>query len=315
MARPLRIEYPGAYYHITSRGNEKKDIFKNQYDRKKFLSYLDSATQRYSAMIHVYCLMNNHYHLLMETPLGNLSQIMRHINGAYTSYFNKKHQRAGHLFQGRYKAILVNADEYAKELSCYIHLNPVKAEFAKKPERYPWSSYCYYIGREKAPGWLVRDFILGYFGKRESSAMRAYSKFVGSRNDQNYISPLKDVVGSTILGNTEFVREIKDKYLKDKKKDRNLPAMMTLTKKVTIEEIEKGVESVFGVEHALTKQIKLYICHKYSGKKLKEIGLHYGLSESGVSQSSRRISLKIKEDRTLEKEIKKIEDKLNLSRV
>src|SRR3989338_416655 len=164
MARPLRIEYTGAFYHITSRGNERKNIFTNEYDFKKFLEYLEAANKRYRAVIHIYCLMSNHYHLLIETPLGNLSQIMRHINGSYTTYFNTKRQRAGHLFQGRYKAILVDADEYAEGLSRYIHLNPVRAGIVTKPEEYDWSSYQCYIGRKKIPSCLKVDFILGYFG-------------------------------------------------------------------------------------------------------------------------------------------------------
>jgi REP element-mobilizing transposase RayT len=122
MGRPLRIEYPGAFYRVTARGNEQRDIYKSRADRERFLGYLASATERYGAAIHVWCLMSNHYHLLMETPAGNLSQIMRHINGAYTNYFNTKRKRAGHLFQGRYKAILVDRDAYALELSRYIHL-------------------------------------------------------------------------------------------------------------------------------------------------------------------------------------------------
>jgi len=133
MARPLRIEYPGAFYHVTSRGNEQKDIFKNRRDREKFLKYLASATQRYAATVHSYCLMSNHYHLLLETPEGNLSEIMRHINGAYTTYFNIKRKRSGHLFQGRYKSILIEADEYLVELSRYIHLNPVMPAWSKSP--------------------------------------------------------------------------------------------------------------------------------------------------------------------------------------
>jgi len=157
MTRPLRIVYPGAFYHITSRGNEKKDIYKSDRDRKKFLAYLESATERYGARIHVYCLMSNHYHLLMETPDGNLSEIMRHINGAYTNYYNVKRVRSGHLFQGRYRALLVEVDEYAEELSRYIHLNPVKAGIAKKPENYIWSSYQDYIGTRKPQQWLARD--------------------------------------------------------------------------------------------------------------------------------------------------------------
>jgi REP element-mobilizing transposase RayT len=201
MARPLRITYPGAFYHVTSRGNERKNVFKSKRDREKFFEYLDrpaprkprpegrgqgelsknghlpfleappgragrlhSATQRYDAVIHVFCLMNNHYHLLLETPSGNLPQIMRHINGAYTTYFNVKRARSGHLLQGRYKAILVDIDEYAKELSRYIHLNPVRAKMVKTPEEYEWSSYQFYIGVKRPPEWLHRDFILGYFG-------------------------------------------------------------------------------------------------------------------------------------------------------
>lgn len=168
MARPLRITFPGAFYHITSRGNEQKVVFKSKRDREKFLEYLESATQRYDALIHAYCMMDNHYHLLLETPSANLPQIMRHINGAYTTYFNIKRKRSGHLFQGRYKAILVEVDEYAKELSRYIHLNPVRAGMVDKPDAYQWSSYPYYIGKEKAPEWLHRAFVLGYFGEKES---------------------------------------------------------------------------------------------------------------------------------------------------
>ena len=117
MARALRIQFPGAFYHVTSRGNERQPVFKSSTDREKFLSYLESATERYGAVVHGYCLLDNHYHLFLETPLGNLARIMQHINGAYTTYFNIKRQRSGHLFQGRYKAILVEADAYAKELS------------------------------------------------------------------------------------------------------------------------------------------------------------------------------------------------------
>ena len=143
MTRPLRIQYSGAFYHITSRGNERRDVFRSKADRERFLFYLAIATERYHARIHVYCLMSNHYHLLLETPEGNLSQIMRHINGAYTTYFNTKRKRAGHLFQGRYKAILVEADEYATHLSRYIHLNPIRAGMVSVPEDYTWSSYHY----------------------------------------------------------------------------------------------------------------------------------------------------------------------------
>ena len=167
---------------------------------KSFWGYLESAVTRYGAAIHSYFLMSDHYHLLLETPAGNLSQIMRHINGAYTTYFNVKHKRAGHLFQGRYKAILVEADEYATELSRYIHLNPVRAGMTSRSEEYRWSSYRGYIGLNKAPDWLSEDFILGYFGGNSPKARNRYRHFVEDLLDKEYVSPLKHVIASTILG-------------------------------------------------------------------------------------------------------------------
>ena len=198
MARPLRIEYPGAFYHVTSRGNEQKDVFKSQKDRERFLSYVESAVVRYGAVVHTWCLMSNHYHLLLETPSGNLSQIMRHINGAYTTYFNVKRKRAGHLFQGRYQAILVEADAYAVELSRYMHLNPVRAGMVAKPEHYQWSSYRSYIGQCTTPAWLKTDFILGYFGRKASDANNSYRRFVEDLLDSAYESPLTATVASTV---------------------------------------------------------------------------------------------------------------------
>ena len=315
MARPLRIAYPGAFYHITSRGNERKNIFRSQRDREKFVSYLESATERYGALIHVFCLMTNHYHILMETPSGNLSQIMQHINGAYTTYFNVKRQRSGHLFQGRYKAILVNIDEYAKELSRYIHLNPVRAKMVDRPEQYRWSSYQYYIGLKKSPEWLVSDFILGYFGKKISDAQREYRAFVEALIEQEYKTPLKNVVSSTILGSVDFIEAIKNKYLSNKKVDPNLPALKEFSRRPSVDEITEEVENAFREDQVLARGVKVYLCHKHTGKMLKEIGRHFDIGDSGVSQASRRIAMKITQDDNLRKRIRKIENKLKVSRM
>ncbi len=312
MARPLRIEYPGAFYHITSRGNERKNIFKSARDREKFLSYLASSTERYGAEIHVYCLMTNHYHLLLETPLGNLSQIMRHINGAYTAYFNTRRQRDGHLFQGRYKAIVVDADEYAGELSRYIHLNPVRAGMVERPEEYRWSSYQYYIDLRKKPQWLKTDFILDYFGKKVSTAQKRYREFVSAFVNKKYGSPLEETVASTILGSIDFVDEIKDKYLDGKKVDRNLPALAELTTGPTIEEISNEVKVVMEEDTALSRKASLYLCHRYSRRTLKEIGSYFGIGESAVSQASHRFKLTLDNDRKLRKKINSISKRLNL---
>lgn len=310
MARPLRIEYAGAFYHITSRGNERRNIFKSVEDREKFLFYLESAVRRYRAVIHVYCLMNNHYHLLLETPSGNLPQIIHHINGAYTTYFNVKHHRSGHLFHGRYKAILVDIDEYAGELSRYIHLNPVRAGIVSAPEDYQWSSYQYYI-RHKKPKWLTVEFILAYFGENISSAQKGYHKFVHAKIGQEYENPLKNVVASTILGGEGFVNKIKNKYLTDKKADRDLPSLRELSK-VSIEEIIKGVNDALGEGANLAKKVSLYLCHRYSGRTLREIGGHFNIGESAVSQASNRFELQLSKNEKLRKQIELIIVKLNL---
>jgi REP element-mobilizing transposase RayT len=315
MARPLRITYPGAFYHVTSRGNERKNVFKSKRDREKFFEYLDSATQRYDAVIHVFCLMDNHYHLLLETPSGNLPQIMRHINGAYTTYFNVKRARSGHLLQGRYKAILVDIDEYAKELSRYIHLNPVRAKMVKTPEEYEWSSYQFYIGVQKPPEWLHRDFILGYFGDKVSIAQKGYHSFVSAMVNKKYDSPLDEVVSSTLLGSPGFIAFIKDRFLSGKKPDKDLPALKELVEKASMQDIFDEVESVLGKQPALARNVKMFLCQRHAGEKLRDIGTHFGIGESGVSQASRRVNDKIRKDKKLKRQIAKIERKINVSRM
>ncbi len=173
-------------------------------------------------------LMNNHYHMFMETPAGNLSQIMRHLNGAYTTYFNIKRKRVGHLFQGRYKAILVEADSYAAELSRYIHLNSVRAGIVETPEGYHWSSYRCYIGQSKAPGRLKTELILGYFGGMRAAAKNLYREFVEEKLEGEYDSPLQATVASTLLGSAEFVREISARHLGENRDERNIAAVRKL---------------------------------------------------------------------------------------
>jgi REP element-mobilizing transposase RayT len=315
MARPLRIEYHGAFYHITSRGNERKDIFKTQKDREQFLSYLESATERYGAVIHIYCLMNNHYHLVLQTPLGNLSQIMRYINGSYTTYYNIKKQRAGHLLQGRYKAILVEMDAYAQELSRYIHLNPVRSGVVKKADEYPWSSYRYYIRADRKPAWLQTEFILNYFNKDITRAQKEYQRFVEALGGKAYESPLNGVIGSTMLGNDDFINDIKERHLNHKRTNRDVPALKEFADRPTIDQIAAEVEKVFGNEPALSRRIKLYLCHRYTGKRLKDIGEYFKVTESGVSQARHRVAVALEKDKKLSVIVEKIKQKINLPRV
>lgn len=240
---------------------------------------------------------------------------MQHINGAYTTYFNTKRERSGHLFQGRYKAILVEADEYAKELSRYIHLNPVRAAMAKTPEEYKWSSCRYYTVERKAPGWLQRDFILSYFDTKPTSAMKIYRSFVHKLLDQEYESPLAELSYSVILGSREFVDEIKDRFLRGKRLDRELPALRDITNKPGLDRIEQVVNAALQPDEKQARQVKLYLCHRYSGKKLREIGERFGVSESGVTQASRRIRIRQKNDKKFGKLITKMARELTLSNV
>ena len=314
MARPLRIEYPDAFYHVTARGNERKNIFTDDQDRERFLGYLETAVLRYKAVIHVYCLMNNHYHLLLSTPSGNLSQIMRHLNGAYTVYFNKRHNRFGHLFQGRYKAILVDADEYAGELSRYIHLNPVRARIVERAEKYIWTSYLYYIDRKKAPRWMTIEWLLKYFGKKQPDARKAYRGFVEAKMGTKEESPLKETIASTILGRQNFIDDIRKKYLGGRKKERDVPAVAIL-KRVSPEKIIEAVQKELKDRQEHIRNAALYLSHKFSGLLLKEIGLQFGVGESAVSQTSRRFEAILSEDTRLKKSVEKVRESLNLCNV
>lgn len=315
MARQLRIEYPDAFYHVTARGNERKEIFKSEKDREKFLSYLESAVNRYGAVIHVWCLMSNHYHLLVETPSGNLSQIMQHINGAYTTYFNTKRKRSGHLFQGRYKGILVEADEYALELSRYIHLNPVRIGIVNGPEDYQWSSFLEYTGKRKTPDWLTTEFILGYFDKSQPAAQKKYSQFVKELVGKEHESPLQQMVAATMLGTPEFVAAIQEQHLDCKSPDRNLPALRELKSKLTIDQILDKTGSAIKEDEKLAAKVAIYLCHRYSGLKLKDIGGRFGVKESAVSQSSRRFAVDLEKDKKLQHLVTELEKRLNLCNV
>jgi len=178
MARPLRVEYPGAVYHITSRGNRRARVFINERDRKVFLDILDKANRRYETRCHAYCLMDNHYHLVLETIRANLSEAMRLINGVYTQTFNRLYQKAGHVFQGRYKAILIQRDAHLLEASRYVVVNPVRAGIVNKAENWGWSSYRATAGLVKAERCLTTSWILSQFDDNPVAAMTKYREFV-----------------------------------------------------------------------------------------------------------------------------------------
>lgn len=213
MARPLRLEYPGALYHVTSRGNARARIYLDDADYRGFLELTGEVCERHNWRIHAYCFMGNHYHLVVETPDPTLSQGMRQLNGVYTQDFNRRHARAGHLFQGRYTAIVVDKDRYLLELARYVVLNPVRARMVKSPGQWPWSSYTATIGKTPAPRGLQTDFLLAQFGTRKSEARARYIRFVAEGKDQPTV--WQQLRGQIYLGDETFVKKLHQRHPPD----------------------------------------------------------------------------------------------------
>lgn len=209
MTAALRIEFAHGLYHVTSRGDGQEDIYLDDADRELFLEVLADTVDRFNWVIHAYCPMGNHYHLLIETPDGNLSKGMRQLNGVYTQRFNRKHKRVGHVFQGRYKAIIVQKDSYLLELARYIALNPVRAQMVRSARDWPWSSYRATADMSPAPEWLETDAILSTFGHTRSQAVAAYRAFVAAGKNQP--APWVKLKNQIYLGSDAFVEKMQRK--------------------------------------------------------------------------------------------------------
>ena len=270
MARPMRIEYEGALYHVTSRGNAGQDIFVDEEDRKTFLKTLSETVERYRWIVHAYCLMDSHYHLLVETPHANLSAGMRQLNGVYTQRFNRRHGRAGHLFQGRYKAFLVEKEGYLLQLSRYIVLNPVRAGIVASPERWSWSSYGATAGLEKGEKFLHTGWILGSFSGSRARAQRLYMSF--AREGIGEESPLREAKGGLIVGRRAFIARVRD--LLEKAESEEVVRRQKYAARPSLEEIFEGE----GRDGAMCEAIYRW------GYKLKEVGEFLGLHYSRVSR-------------------------------
>lgn len=235
MARPLRVQYEGALYHIIAGGNAKQMIFLDDRDRLKFLSWLADAVEIHNLVCHGYCLMDNHFHLLVETPDANLSNAMRDLNGNYAQSFNVRHGRVGHLFQGRYKAFVIEKDSYLLEVARYVVLNPVRAAMVKHPQDWRWSSYRATVGLRKAPDWLHIDWLLGNFSKGRIAAQKEYRKFVVSGIDGR--NPYDDLEHDFILGTPQFVYWIWDNHTAGTETTKDYPRQQRIVGRPKLEEI------------------------------------------------------------------------------
>lgn len=272
MARPLRIEFPGALYHVTSRGNGGDATYVDDEDRKQWLVVLDHVCERFNWAVHAYCQMGNHYHLLVETPDGNLGQGMRQMNGVYTQRFNRRHGRSGHVFQGRYKSILVQKDAYLLELSRYIVLNPVRARMVRSAKDWPWSSYRATAGIRAAPKRLETDRILAALAKRKREAQSAYRRFVAEGKNQP--SPWGALKNQVYLGSASFVEEMQGHL----KKDQSLSEVPKTQRRP----VAKALRSYFA--DGTDRDAAILQAFRSGNYSMREIGDHLGLHYSRISR-------------------------------
>ena len=343
MARPLRIQYDGAWYHVTSRGQERQAIFRDDQDRAHFFELLEVIVERYQVRIHAYVLMTNHYHLIMETPEANLSRAMQWLNVSYGVWFNRRHGRIGHLMQGRFKAIVLESTSWGLELSVYVHLNPVRvaglglskpvrkaesAGLAASPSRemvarrlevlrgYAWSSYRAYAGYGKAPLWLERKTLLQRAGKGKES----YRKLVEGRlKDGERELPWGELKAGIALGTRAFA----DKLRKGLVIGRETEGKRFLRRRLTFDEVRQTVEVVkgekwadFADRHGDSGRALVYkAARDYAGMTMAEIGAECdGADYAAVGVAIRRLECKLKQDKALSKQwrqvLEKHEDKI-----
>jgi putative transposase len=271
MARPLRLEFANAVYHLTSRGNARQGIFFNDGDRELFLQTLAHVVSRYSWICHAYCLMANHYHLLIETPKANLSIGMRQLNGVFTQSFNRRHKRVGHLFQGRFKAVLVEKESYLLELCRYVVLNPVRVKGGTKTAAWKWSSYRATAGLASVPEFLSTDWLLEQFGKNRRVAQKRYREFV---RDGITNRPWDQLKGQIYLGSDKFI----ERHSAEDKELKAIPRAQLHAFKPTLERIfardgETGIGRAYREHGYRLQEIAAYLGVHYATvrRKLKKI--------------------------------------------
>ncbi|HUL38611.1 MAG TPA: transposase [Thermodesulfobacteriota bacterium] len=328
MARPLRIEYENAYYHVTCRGNSGQDIFSTDGDRSKFLDLLSRSRDIYQTEILAYVLMSNHFHLFVKTPLGNLQEFMRHFNICYTSYYNWKHGRRGHLYQGRYKSFLVDSDNYLQEVSRYIHLNPIRVGLRSSITRdekkrylrsYPWSSYGDYLSEGRRRSFLEVEEVLAYFGGDTAKGRRDYEEFVMEGVSRKVPNPLEKGAGHGIIGTEGFIKKIRGQYVQSTLESREVPAVKRILAQVEPEKIIGVISESFKVEKeellrkgykGVGRGVLMEMLYRYGGMKQNEIGELLGIDYSAVSVMRKRLLELQGKNRKLLALIEKVEKRL-----
>lgn len=329
MARPLRIQYPGAVYHVTCRGNERRAIFRDDEDRRTFLGLLTRSMNIYSIKLHAYVLMDNHFHLLVETPLGNLGEFMRHFNITYTARFNRRHKRCGNLYQGRYKSILVEKEAYLSALSRYIHLNPVKIKKLAKntPQeqmeylcQYAWSSLAGYLDHRKSEKMVDYQLVLADYGGETKKGRASYRRQIHADLTTN-IAVKKDVIGQSILGGEDFIRWVHE-TIPGEKEWCEQPTAVEIRRYARKDRILEVLERETGKdleglrkEKGDLRRIAMDLLYRHGGLKGPEVGSLFAVSYNMVSQERKRLRERLSLDQGLMDLLRRLESKISTLKI
>jgi REP element-mobilizing transposase RayT len=322
MARPLRIEYPGAWYHVMNRGRRTEKIFRDRQDYQMFIKLLEETSEMCNIRVAAYCLMTNHYHILVQTPDANIARSMRHINGVYTQRFNRKHHCDGQLFRGRYKSILVSGDRYLLQLVRYIHHNPVKAGLVNKPDDYPWSSHKGYLSVSKKWKWLHKEFILSLLTKNRKEWVKEYRKFIAIENDEEIADVLERKKCLSVMGPETFINWVKGKYY-TLKSDQDVPQAKELAPEantvinavckfynVSRDELYRSRRGHFNEP----RNVAIFLTRKLRRDSLNEIGSQFQTKKySSISSVIERMKKQMLTDRNLKKRVERVVERVSKS--
>jgi len=310
MVRPLRLSFENTFYHITARGNRREKIFYSPRDKEVFLKRLKEMLIKYTMTCHAYCLMDNHYHLFIKTTKPNLSRGIHYLNSSYTNWFRNKHQIIGPLFQGRFKSILVDADNYALILSAYIHLNPLRAGIINQLEDYPWSSYLDYLNLRKSN---IADpsFVLNLINHNHIESIKKYQEYVIENQDMK--DPLRESYHRIALGSDTFIEKVKEKIDYQGRK-REIPSTRfpskydvdTIILKMTqVLYIEK--KAIFDKKRGnLNRSLAIYLIKRFTPLSLSEIGELFKMDYSAVSQAAKRFEQKCEVNQEIKEVMQKV---------
>jgi len=308
MARPLRVEFAGAAYHVMARGNERKDIFRDDEDRRRFLDTLAEMVERFRVRLQAYCLMPNHYHLLFNTPQPNLSQAVGWLQVTYTVRFNHRHRRSGHLFQGRFRAQIIDADEYAQGLIEYVHLNPIRPrrknerlrrERARELNGYRWSSHRAYAGLTKSPPWLQGDW-LRYWGTAPRAAHRQYRRSLARWFDRPPHNPWESLVDGLALGGDQLLAKVRAQLARHPAAEEK-----SWLQRQEQPQLQRALRTILDGEP--DERVRIWARVRLGGERGIALAREYGYrTGSGVGQLIRRLEQRSLRDRALRKKLESV---------